>query len=745
MGEDEVFVNVDFFKIASRCLQHDDESVFMKKHHGTRMRRKAAATLYHQRSVNTILNTNETFDWRHEVIHNILSGNTTFFKQGAFTEDQETKLPMFKVNVDVPVTCVKRKEEEENDSDNECRFKKFVSIRLTTFQFAIMCGNDDLLQLFFKEFESDDEFMEDCVLGTVETEVDPEELSGFFRPDDLIARGNSLHIATMYNPSSLKKLLVFLKRDSDIVREVVDIKDKVGQTALQLAVKNKDTEAASILLDFGANIDTKNVRGRTPLHTCRTTEMVEFLLQNGADPRLEDNKERTVLEHFIIWNPENANALLADFITTNGKQPSEEDFLLIFDLSLLKTEHGELKVLQEIVKSRKCEFLRNPLIEAFIFLKSNSQKFVTQMAFLVNIFFAVSLTWMNILVNEKDRLESNNSTVLISCEEFCDFHFLIVYALVCLFSLILFLQEVLQLSFEKSYYFKSMENRLELLIILLTVILLVLIGLDMEGLEEPRKHVAAFVTFFAWIDITIIFSKWPGFGIYVLMMISVVRNVIQFLMVYFTTFVAFAMSFYLILPSHPDFSDPLSSFVKVIPMFLGEMEFSGTFTWEAVEQTNGLNFTAQIMFILFVIMVSIIINNLLIGLTVSDTKEILDQANSRYLKRIVMDLNKTETISGRKSLLVQIFKCCCKNILFVTSLEDQLTKLGSAHMLVCVLPNQTEKLFMSEDEVTLVYAYDEQKSIPGPAVQQFGRASNIRINCSIMERAISVLYKQWKQ
>ena len=49
---------------------------------------------------------------------------------------------------------------------------------MTTFQFAIICGNDDLLQLFFKEFESDIEFMEDCVLGTIENDVNPEDLLG---------------------------------------------------------------------------------------------------------------------------------------------------------------------------------------------------------------------------------------------------------------------------------------------------------------------------------------------------------------------------------------------------------------------------------------------------------------------------------------------------------------------------------------------------------------------------------------
>ena len=36
MSKEEEVVGVDYFKIASRSLQHSDESIFMKKHHGTR-------------------------------------------------------------------------------------------------------------------------------------------------------------------------------------------------------------------------------------------------------------------------------------------------------------------------------------------------------------------------------------------------------------------------------------------------------------------------------------------------------------------------------------------------------------------------------------------------------------------------------------------------------------------------------------------------------------------------------------
>ena len=47
---------------------------------------------------------------------------------------------------------------------------------MSTFQLAIICGQDDLLELFLNEFDSDTEFMEDCVLSTLETNVRNEDL-----------------------------------------------------------------------------------------------------------------------------------------------------------------------------------------------------------------------------------------------------------------------------------------------------------------------------------------------------------------------------------------------------------------------------------------------------------------------------------------------------------------------------------------------------------------------------------------
>ena len=49
---------------------------------------------------------------------------------------------------------------------------------MSTFHLAIICAQDDLLELFLNEFDSDTEFMEDCVLSTLEANARKDDLLG---------------------------------------------------------------------------------------------------------------------------------------------------------------------------------------------------------------------------------------------------------------------------------------------------------------------------------------------------------------------------------------------------------------------------------------------------------------------------------------------------------------------------------------------------------------------------------------
>ena len=72
-------------------------------------------------------------------------------------------------------------------------------------------------------------------------------------------------------------------------------------------------------------------------------------------------------------------------------------------------------------------------------------------------------------------------------------------------------------------------------------------------------------------------------------------------------------------------------------MMIGEFELEDYFIWEAVEP-EGSYVTTQILFVLFLVFVSIVIANLLVGLTVSKTEELFKEAGVIRLEKTVLQI-----------------------------------------------------------------------------------------------------------
>lgn len=83
-----------------------------------------------------------------------------------------------------------------------------------------------------------------------------------------------------------KRILARLPKRSDRVW-VVNVPNKNGSTVLFTAAWNKDLELCKLLVDSGAKIGWKNLRGNTPLHMAverNALDIVKLFLLSGAEP-----------------------------------------------------------------------------------------------------------------------------------------------------------------------------------------------------------------------------------------------------------------------------------------------------------------------------------------------------------------------------------------------------------------------------------------------------------------------------
>eukprot|EP01060_Flectonema_neradi_P000681 TRINITY_DN10427_c0_g1_i1.p1 TRINITY_DN10427_c0_g1~~TRINITY_DN10427_c0_g1_i1.p1 ORF type:complete len:330 (+),score=54.70 TRINITY_DN10427_c0_g1_i1:117-1106(+) len=98
-----------------------------------------------------------------------------------------------------------------------------------------------------------------------------------------------------------------------------------GMTALHAAVNVQDIRAATLLLQYGANVNARSSHDQsTPLHIAakiNRADLVRLLLQNGADPTLR-NSQSEVPSKFA----------LANYVVYKGKGKRSESSIAILQL-----------------------------------------------------------------------------------------------------------------------------------------------------------------------------------------------------------------------------------------------------------------------------------------------------------------------------------------------------------------------------------------------------------------------------
>ena len=146
--------------------------------------------------------------------------------------------------------------------------------------------------------------------------------------------------------------------------------------------------------------------------------------------------------------------------------------------------------------------------------------------------------------------------------------------------------------------------------------------------------IGAMGIFVSWINLLLFLQKFPTLGIYVVMFLDVTNTFLKFSVTFILFVFSFALGFYTLL--HDKF--PLtydnigSTAVKTTVMMIGEFDFDSLFNGGEVKPPM----VTWLLFVIFVVIMTILLTNLMVGLAVDDIKAVLDQA---VMTRISMQVN----------------------------------------------------------------------------------------------------------
>lgn len=281
------------------------------------------------------------------------------------------------------------------------------------------------------------------------------------------------------------------------------------------------------------------------------------------------------------------------------------------------------------------------------------------------------------------------------------------------------LREIVQLFSCPKYFFRSPQNWLEFALIGTTLVVLC------NGGPVPGAIV---ILLSAW-NLVLLISQHPRMSTGVEMFRTVSLNFIRFLFPYIFLILAFAFAFYTLFnDTDDDFPDPGHSFFKTIIMLTGEFD-AGDISFKSHPVWSHL------IFLFFVFLIAIVLFNLLNGLAVSDTAEILCKAELVGLLSRIRLITYVEHVAFGK---LSGRWCCCDGLRW--SLFKYLTRR------ILLFPNYLTDGKVSVKPYDNIDAYDNHsgytKYIRTESIKKNNRCATLKIDPSIIKKAKRIIYNK---
>lgn len=432
-----------------------------------------------------------------------------------------------------------------------------------------------------------------------------------------------LHFAVMSTDSSVELLQLLLKRGA-----LVNAADKTGFTALHIAALNEQSRCVDALIWAGADISAT---------TCTGLSALNVILKKIPESL------------YVFRQRLDASIRLTRPVSHNR----EFEMRLHFDILFPSNNQCETSFINTFVQEHRKDLLSHPLVMAFLHLKwEKIRKLYLLRIFLYAITVMCMTTYVLTALAYKCYNHETNSSKICTSKKISflfrrpviEVEWYLALALTC----ITIPRKVIGFMVHKSaiQYFSNIDNVLDGVVI---VSIFVTSFIYTGRTYDWQNYVGAFAILCAWTNLMLMVGQLPAFGTYVAMFTHIQFEFAKLLLAYSGLLIGFTISFCVIFSGEPSFGNPFTGLIKVLAMMAGELDFEGLIN-QSERSTNDsfiyqpLSVCSQILFTLFVVFVTVILMNLLVGIAVHDIQGLRTYAGLTKLVRQTKLILFTEMI-----------------------------------------------------------------------------------------------------
>ncbi|XP_074625241.1 transient receptor potential cation channel subfamily A member 1-like [Acropora palmata] len=458
-------------------------------------------------------------------------------------------------------------------------------------------------------------------------------------------QSTALHLAVQAGALKIVRRLL-----NPMLPNTLEIKDADQNTPVLIACMHNRLDILKLLLDKGADVSALNKDCMSCLDVAVESDSIQVARTLVKHDRWKEvvhasSKDQIpAMEKLIQTFPEVAEIVLDQCITYDHRPINHLEYTVTFNFKLLdpfnslSSDHYFFGP-GAMATYRRERLLNHSVTQALLRWKwLVLGKYLNYFNFATFLAFLVMFSYFIVDKRSRVRLTSNSGIDKGSDSENSSALQGVVFA----FVILSIMSEIIQLAWLRLNYFKEYSNLLDLAmeITALIYILPYVTHDELYGNAQVQWTAGTWALLLTYINCILSLRRVSGVAIYISMYVEVFLTFIKVIAIFTVFLIGYALVFHVLLIQEDNFSSVWISFVKTVVMMVGEMDYSDLLSSYVVNSAKvpgtemlyvPLPVLSHIMFMLFVLSVSIILMNLLVGLAVGDIDSIQKTATLRNL------------------------------------------------------------------------------------------------------------------